>query len=381
MINPTTIPLGLYVHIPWCVKKCPYCDFNSHVQLEIPWQKYCDALLEDLQKDYAICSERQVSSIFFGGGTPSLMPGGMFKILMDGIRARVNLKAGAEITIEANPGSVDAEKFLAFVDAGANRLSIGAQSFRNDQLALLGRVHRVDAIMKSYVIARSAGFSNINLDLMHSLPNDSPDGSMSDLAQAIKLEPEHISWYELTIEEGTAFAHKPPRRPAHEGIVENHDAGVTRLSEADYSQYEVSAYARSGRVCQHNLNYWQFGDYIGIGAGAHGKITRGQDIVRTVKRRNPTSYTAGVAQDNHTEPELRLDDSDLVSDFMINALRLETGFPKNLFSERTGLAWTDIEDLLEPAVTKKLLVTTKDMVKPSDLGKRFLNDLQMMFCP
>lgn len=379
MTASLNIPLSLYVHVPWCIKKCPYCDFNSHVQNEPPWRDYVDALLVDLEKEYASCAGRRIETIFFGGGTPSLMPGGVFGDLMRGIGARIELDPGCEITLEANPGSVDADNFDAYYQAGVNRLSIGAQSFRNKQLELLGRVHKVDAIMKTYLIAQSIGFENLNIDLMHSLPNDSVSGALSDLKQAIALRPNHLSWYELTIEQGTGFENKPPLRPAHEEIIEQHELGIDTLATAEYQRYEVSAFAQAGFECKHNLNYWQFGDYIGIGAGAHGKITTDESVYRTEKRINPMSYLKTVMHDDHAKPRRTLAKSDLITDFMINAFRINRGFTSELFETRTGLSFEEIADQLTVAQEKKLISYSDNAVLPTEHGLRFLNDLQLLF--
>ena len=379
MAVPLNIPLSLYVHVPWCIKKCPYCDFNSHVQNEPPWRDYVDALLVDLEKEYASCADRQIETIFFGGGTPSLMPGEAFGDLMRGIGARVEMDPECEITLEANPGSVDADNFNAYYEAGVNRLSIGAQSFRNKQLALLGRVHKVDAIMKTYLVAQSIGFENLNIDLMHSLPNDTTGGALSDLKQAIALRPKHLSWYELTIEPGTGFEKKPPLRPDHEQIIEQHELGIDTLAMAEYQRYEVSAFAQAGFECKHNLNYWQFGDYIGIGAGAHGKITTNDSVYRTEKRLNPMSYLKGVVHDDHAKPQRPLAKSDLITDFMINAFRINRGFTSDLFETRTGLSFDEIAEQLTVAREKKLINCSEGVVLPTEHGLRFLNDLQLLF--
>lgn len=375
-----TTPLSLYVHIPWCIKKCPYCDFNSHEQTDPPWDEYIDALLDDLVRESTHCAGRSVETIFFGGGTPSLMPGDKFRRLMQGISERAPIAAAAEITLEANPGTVDADNFEAYWQAGVNRLSIGAQSFRNKQLESLGRVHRVDAIMKTVLIARSIGFENLNIDIMHSLPNDDEQGCLMDIRQAIKLSTPHISWYELTLEEGTAFARKPPFRPLHEEIINAHEHGVSLLAVEEFSSYEVSAYAKPGFVCRHNLNYWQFGDYIGIGAGAHGKVSEPDGIFRTEKRLNPNSYLKGVKSDDHSMPRRKLTNNDLVTDFVLNAFRLTDGFDETLFESRTGLDIRAIKEPLQRAEDKQLIIRRAGRISPTALGSRFLNDLLLLFC-
>lgn len=379
MVLSSSIPLSLYVHIPWCVKKCPYCDFNSHEQLAPPWEEYVDALLDDLEKEAVSLDGRTINTIFFGGGTPSLMPAKPFSRLMAGIQKRVSLDPAAEVTLEANPGTSDADNFDAYFNAGVNRLSIGAQSFRNRQLELLGRVHRVDAIMKTILIARSIGFENINVDLMHSLPEDTVEGSLADLRHAIKLSAPHISWYELTLEDNTPFQRHPPARPLHETIIEAHSVGTELLETEDYVAYEISAYAQENSECRHNLNYWQFGDYIGIGAGAHGKITDENGVYRTEKRRSPNSYMKGVRNDDHCAPKRLLDDAQLVSDFAINAFRLTQGFDEDLFEQRTGLAINKIDSQLELAEQKHFLTRENGVIKPTVLGLQFLNELQILF--
>ncbi len=379
MVLSSSIPLSLYVHIPWCVKKCPYCDFNSHEQLAPRWEEYVYALLDDLEKEAVSLDGRTINTIFFGGGTPSLMPAKPFSRLMAGIQKRVSLDPAAEVTLEANPGTSDADNFDAYFNAGVNRLSIGAQSFRNRQLELLGRVHRVDAIMKTILIARSIGFENINVDLMHSLPEDTAEGSLADLRHAIKLSAPHISWYELTLEDNTPFQRHPPARPLHETIIEAHSVGTELLETEDYVAYEISAYAQENSECRHNLNYWQFGDYIGIGAGAHGKITDENGVYRTEKRRSPNSYMKGVRNDDHCAPKRLLDDAQLVSDFAINAFRLTQGFDEDLFEQRTGLAINKIDSQLELAEQKHFLTRENGVIKPTVLGLQFLNELQILF--
>ena len=380
MQNFAEIPLSLYVHVPWCLKKCPYCDFNSHLNADPPWEAYVDALLADLAGESKALGERPILSIFFGGGTPSLMPGLSFKKLLAGIRERVVISESCEVSLEANPGSVDADNFRDYHEAGVNRLSIGAQSFRNPQLEQLGRIHRADAIMKTYLIARSVGFENINIDLMHSLPNDTTAGSFADLKQAIALRPEHISWYELTLEEGTNFASKPPARPRHEEIIEQHDAGVELLRGEGYTSYEVSAFAQTGFQCRHNENYWSFGDYIGVGAGAHGKISGKDGVYRTAKRRSPNSYLAGVMKGEHLDPRRKLDHNDLVCEFMLNVTRLQAGFTRQLFEQRTGLDWRMLDERLHPAAERGYLTVEAEQVHLTPMGNRFLNDVQLMFC-
>ncbi|MFP6681712.1 MAG: radical SAM family heme chaperone HemW, partial [Gammaproteobacteria bacterium] len=280
------IPIGLYVHLPWCIRKCPYCDFNSHETAgELPYSRYIDSLILDLDAELEDLDCRKLGTIFIGGGTPSLFPAGSIARLLDGIRRRVECADDMEITLEANPGAADAERFADFLAAGINRLSVGVQSFRNHQLQRLGRVHNSASARAAVSAARTAGFENINIDLMHGLPDDGPGDSLADLHEALSFEPEHLSWYQLTIEPGTAFANKPPELPDPDAIANELDAGRQLLLDVGYDQYEISAYSRPGRRARHNLNYWEFGDYIGIGAGAHGKLTSRSGVFRTEKRR------------------------------------------------------------------------------------------------
>lgn len=373
------IPLSLYIHIPWCVKKCPYCDFNSHENGAPPWRQYVQALLVDLEQSYSHCNDRLVNTIFFGGGTPSLMPGAIMATLLAGIRQRVPLAETAEVTLEANPGASDAENFQYYVDAGVNRLSIGAQSFRDEQLSLLGRIHSAEAIFSTFELAGAAGFKNINLDVMHSLPNDSAAGALKDLQQAIELQPTHLSWYELTFEEGTAFARKPPTRPQHEEIVLAHESGVSLMQQAGYCCYEVSAYARDGLLCRHNLNYWQFGDYLGVGAGAHGKISRDGRIYRSERRPSPLGYMTNLTKTSASTDLRPVPKDEIITEFMLNAFRLKEGFSLDLFEARTGINRKLIERPLATALDRCFINIEDERVVPTSLGSRFLNDLLLLF--
>ena len=367
------IPLSLYVHFPWCVQKCPYCDFNSHaVKGSIPEQEYLDALLDELDRDKPLISDRAISSIFFGGGTPSLISGAGMEYFLTELDQKVSLIPGAEITLEANPGTVDSDHFAHYQKVGINRLSIGVQSFRDQQLKQLGRIHSVDEAITAFNIARDAGFENINLDLMFGLPGDTAEGSLFDLKQAIKLKPEHISWYQLTMEPNTLFYQQRPILPADDLIWEFQEAGQPLLKEAGYHQYEISAYAREGFQCQHNMNYWKFGDYLGVGAGAHSKI-RGE---RFSKPRHPKQYLS--ESDRYIERR-SLNKQDLILEFMMNALRLNEGFSIEDFESRTSLAYSELDQFMEIALEKGLILISENHIKPSEKGHLFLNDLVEIF--
>ncbi|MCP5141212.1 MAG: oxygen-independent coproporphyrinogen III oxidase-like protein [Gammaproteobacteria bacterium] len=373
-------PLALYVHIPWCVRKCPYCDFNSHALRDDapPERAYVAALLNDLESQLPSVWGRTLSSIFIGGGTPSLFSGEAIDSLLSGVRTRMTLRPDAEITLEANPGAVEAGRFHEFRAAGVNRLSIGVQSFADAQLHALGRIHDRGQAIAAAGIARAAGFDNFNLDLMHGLPGQDIAAAMADLRQAIELGPTHLSWYQLTLEPNTLFHARPPRLPDDDTIAGIEDAGFELLAGAGYARYEVSAFARDGRRARHNLNYWSFGDYLGIGAGAHGKISDGGSgtVRRYHKAKHPTDYLAapGAEQASNT-----LDAGDLVFEFMLNALRLVDGVPRDWFAARTGLAWSCVQAAFDAAVADGLLVDDETRIRPTELGLRFLNDLQARF--
>ena len=376
------IPLALYVHLPWCVHKCPYCDFNSHAAgpEALPEQAYVEALLADLALDLPWAAGRAVTSIFIGGGTPSLFSGAAITRLLAGIRQLLPVETAAEITLEANPGTVDEAHFAAYYAAGVNRLSLGLQSLRDAQLKRLGRVHSVADSLRAVAVARAAGFTNLNLDLMFGLPGDRKGDALRDLERVIALAPEHLSWYQLTLEPGTAFGRRPPRLPSHDRIAEDTEAGVALLADAGFARYEVSAYARAGRVARHNLNYWEFGDYLGIGAGAHGKLTTAEGILRTVKRRHPSGYqkAAGTAAGRTSELS---QGGLLITEFMLNAARLSGGFARALFSARTGLPAVLLEPGIAAATARGWLAASPDHLQPTALGYRFLNDLQLLFVP
>jgi oxygen-independent coproporphyrinogen-3 oxidase len=377
--TPASIPLALYIHLPWCVRKCPYCDFNSHTTEVLPETAYVDALLRDLDADLPLLTERPVQSIFFGGGTPSLFSGAAIRRVLEGTAARVTLAPNAEITLEANPGTVDEAHFAAYREAGVNRLSLGVQSLQDEALTRLGRVHGAADARRAVAVARRTGFDNLNIDLMYGLPEQTPGGMLDDLQDALALEPTHLSWYQLTLEPGTAFARRPPVLPASDRIADEAEAGLELLAKAGFMRYEVSAYAREGAQCWHNLNYWRFGDYAGLGAGAHGKLTTPEGLLRTRKRIHPQAYLkdAGASAREITA----VAGEDLVIEFMLNALRLSAGFELGLFTARTGLPVRALEPALGEAIRRGWLTSDHGQVAPTALGYRFLNDLQLLFLP
>lgn len=369
--------VGLYVHLPWCVRKCPYCDFNSHVpRTDIPEAAYIDALLADLDEECALNGTPEVMTVFIGGGTPSLFSPAAIERLLEGIASRCRLAVGAEITLEANPGSSEAARFSGFRAAGVNRLSIGIQSFDDACLTALGRVHNAVESRAAIDAAAKAGFTNVNLDLMFGLPGSNERGAMRDLDAALGYAPAHLSWYELTLEPGTPFAARPPPLPRDDQVDAIYTAGRARLAEAGYEHYEISAHARPERQAQHNLNYWRYGDYIGIGAGAHGKRTVAGQVLRRVKTRHPQRYM----NDRETE-QLVIEVPDTVIEFMLNALRLKSGFTFELLRKRAGVGPEDasIAGPLAEAIAQEWLIRADEGVRPTELGYRFVTDLQMLF--
>jgi putative oxygen-independent coproporphyrinogen III oxidase len=389
-------PLTLYIHIPWCVRKCPYCDFNSHgVKEDIPEGQYIDALLADLEQDLPLVWGRQVSAIFIGGGTPSLFsPEGLERLLSQ-IRARIPFNPGTEITLEANPGTVEQSRFEGFRAAGINRLSIGVQSFADAQLQALGRIHSAAEACRAIEAAFRAGFDNINLDLMFGLPGQSMADAQADVKQAIVLNPTHISYYQLTIEPNTLFHARPPALPDDERIWDMQTRGLELLAQHGYQQYEISAYARGNRQCVHNRNYWRFGDYLGIGAGAHGKISDAQHqrITRLAKTRHPQQYLqsmGGEARKQYLQSmggEARIASRKLLSaqdaafEYMLNALRLVEGVAVEDFEAHTGLPFSAIESSLKLAQQRELLQPESSRIRPTAQGRRYLNDLLEIFLP
>lgn len=377
-------PLSLYIHIPWCLRKCPYCDFNSHGRpTALPERDYVTALLSDLDREAERTAERTIETVFIGGGTPSLFAPESIARLLCGVAERVTLSDTAEITLEANPGTVEAVKFRGFRAAGINRLSLGIQSFDDRMLQRLGRVHDGAEALRAVDIARAAGFDNLNLDLMFGLPAQDVAAALADLTTAIGLGPEHVSWYQLTLEPGTAFFKQPPVLPDDETTWQIQQQGQCALAEAGYRQYEVSAYARDGRQCRHNLNYWHFGDYLGIGAGAHGKITDGLQgrVVRTAKVRSPEVYLGlRTGTDAPTsEHEIVADERRL--EFLMNQLRVRAGFREEAFPLCTGLPLDALEPALSGCVADGLLEREHGVIRCSEHGWQFLTDVLGRFAP
>ncbi|MGD8558717.1 MAG: radical SAM family heme chaperone HemW [Gammaproteobacteria bacterium] len=385
MLNlKTPPPLSLYVHIPWCVKKCPYCDFNSHpLRDTIDENRYLEALLRDLEQGLERIWGRRVVSVFIGGGTPSTMSPDFYDQLLSALRARLMLNADAEITLEANPGTVDMERFQGFRAAGINRLSIGVQSFNDTQLQQLGRIHSGNEAQAALEAARAAGFDNINLDLMYGLPGQTRDDAIQDIKRALQLAPEHLSYYQLTIEPNTLFASQPPALPDDDERWDMQVQAQQLIGEQDYHQYEVSAYAKPGRQCMHNRNYWEFGDYLGIGAGAHSKLTdvNAQSVVRLAREKHPRDYMTKALEASPLIEEKTLSRGDLPLEFMMNALRLSEGFSTQMFEERIGLPITVAGDALQQAEQKELIQWDIHTIKPTERGFRFLDDLVAMFLP
>ena len=377
-------PLSLYVHFPWCVRKCPYCDFNSHALKDdapIPEERYLDAVVRDLELSLPLVWGRRVHSVFIGGGTPSLMSAAGFDRLLADIRARLPLEADAEITLEANPGTFEAERFAAYRASGANRLSVGIQSFNPRHLTALGRIHDGEEARRAATIARDV-FGNFNLDLMYALPGQTPEELRADLETALSFEPTHLSVYHLTLEPNTVFAKFPPQLPDDDAAADMQALVEQTLADAGYEHYETSAYARPRARAAHNINYWRFGDYLGIGAGAHGKVSFPDRVLRTEKPRNPESYMAAceAAMDASAIGETRLPvAAELPFEFMMNALRLTEGFETRLFSERTGLAISHVTRALDAAEARGLVERTLTHTRPTMRGRLFLNDLLQMF--
>jgi len=378
-------PLSLYIHIPWCVRKCPYCDFNSHTEESFQEAAYVQQLLADLEQDLTFVQGRELRSIFFGGGTPSIFSAQAIAAILQGVQQHIPFAEDMEITLEANPGTAEAEKFAGFRAAGVNRLSIGVQSFSAQHLQALGRIHDGNEAMRAVVMAKAAGFSRINIDLMHGLPKQTVDEALADLQCAIDLGVTHISWYQLTIEPNTVFYRQPPTLPVDEVLWDIQQAGLALLQNNGFQQYEVSAFAREvngeSQACRHNMNYWQFGDYLGIGAGAHGKITlRAENkIVRYHKTRIPKHYlqhqAAVLAEQN------AIAEKDVAFEFMLNALRLRDGVPAPLFTERTGLPLAAIDAVWNALCDQGLLAPDKHRLVASEKGFLFLNDVLTAFMP
>nr|WP_136250231.1 radical SAM family heme chaperone HemW [Ningiella ruwaisensis] len=381
----TAIPLSLYIHVPWCVQKCPYCDFNSH-QLKggIPEAEYVAHLLDDLEADIPLISDgpklRTIQSIFIGGGTPSLLSPYAMRTLLDGVKARVPLAQDAEITMEANPGTVESERFSGFKQAGVNRISIGVQSFQPQHLKILGRIHDAQQASSAIAYAKDLNLRSFNTDIMHGLPEQSLENALSDLRHSISAQAPHISWYQLTIEPNTLFHSKPPKLPEDDVLWDIQIAGAQLLAENGYEQYEISAYAKTGHQSQHNLNYWRFGDYLGIGCGAHGKITDTSDssILRTEKVKHPKGYMD--LSKPYMYKKHQVADDDLAFEFFMNRFRLLEPCPVNEFEKCTGRRLNDEEQKrINIAVDKGLLLEDNDVWQVSELGRRYLNSLLSEF--
>lgn len=376
-------PLSLYVHIPWCVQKCPYCDFNSHaLKTELPELDYIDALIDDLETDLMayqlVNGQRPLHSIFIGGGTPSLISPAEIGRLLAAIESRIPFSDNIEITMEANPGTVEAGRFEGYRQAGVNRISIGIQSFQDDKLQRLGRIHGRDEAIKAIELAKSAELNSFNTDLMHGLPDQSITDAISDLKQAIALDPPHLSWYQLTIEPNTLYYSKPPTLPDDDDLWDIFEQGHALLTAAGYQQYEISGYSKPGKQCQHNLNYWRFGDYLGIGCGAHGKISFDDGrIIRTVKVKHPRGYLQ--TNKPYLSEQNTVTDSERPFEFFMNRFRLLEACPKQDFIDRTGLPLTSIEANIDWAIEQNYLLDNGDQWQITEHGKLFLNDLLAAF--
>jgi putative oxygen-independent coproporphyrinogen III oxidase len=375
--------LALYIHMPWCVRKCPYCDFNSHqLKSAQPDASYVDALLRDFEAELPLVSTRRIDTVFFGGGTPSLFAPEEFDRLLRALRQRIRFSHDAEITLEANPGTIERGRFEGYRDAGINRVSLGAQTFSPAALEGLGRIHTADDTHRAVAELRAAGIENFNLDLMYALPHQTLEEAVTDVTIACALRPTHISYYQLTLEPGTVFFTRPPPLPDDESAWRIQIECQRLLSAAGYEQYEVSAYARPGFQCRHNLNYWLFGDYVGLGAGAHGKLTLQlpQKVLRTAKPKQPRDYQDRIAKSIAPIGERNLVAmADLTFEFMLNALRLNAGFADGLFEARTGLPVNAFEPAMSQARIRGLVESANNGWRPTDLGRRFLNDLQAGF--
>ena len=374
-----TIPLSLYVHFPWCIQKCPYCDFNSHtLRGELPEREYRTVLLNDLQRELELSSGK-IQTIFFCGGTPSLIDPDTIHGVINTVQSQNRLASTAEITLEANPGSADTSRFEGYRSAGVNRLSIGIQSLNNSNLKNLGRIHSSNQGIEAIEIGRTAGFKNINLDMMFGLQNQTHKSAKEDISALIALEPEHISYYQLTLEPNTAFHNAPPKLPYDDDIVDMQDAGLALLAEHQFERYEVSAFAKKGYQSQHNLNYWLFGDYIAIGAGAHGKVTTQGEIIRYSKPRHPKRY---LEKPVPLRSDVRLPDlQNTIFEFLLNALRLPNGFSETVFTQRTGITLDKLTPRLKRPISKGLISHQNGRVKTTSTGFTYLNELLEYFLP
>ncbi len=377
-------PLALYVHLPWCVRKCPYCDFNSHqAPSELPAKDYVDALLADLELDLPLVWGRTVQSIFFGGGTPSLFSAKWIERLIAGFRARLRVSPQAECTLEANPGTTEHDSFSAYRDAGINRVSLGVQSFNDELLQRLGRIHGSAEIETAVESIHTAGISNFNIDLMYALPGQSTNEALDDIRRAIHCAPSHLSFYQLTIEPNTAFHASPPKLPDEDTAWDMQEQCGELLLESGFRQYEISAWARAGFRCRHNLNYWRYGDFLGIGAGAHSKLTlpAEQSVRRRVRHRHPDVWLKAMQSGEWLADDRLIGEEERVFEFFLNQLRLYDGVRKDQFTPRTGVGWNRISARLEKAIERGVLQDSCGMLKPTALGWRFSNEIQAMFLP
>lgn len=378
-LDAARIPLSLYLHFPWCVRKCPYCDFNSHaLRGDVPESAYIDALLRDLAFDldqHPELPQRPIRSIFMGGGTPSLFSGRALGGLLAALSQRLSFADDIEITLEANPGTIDEAHFADYRTAGINRLSIGVQSMDAAQLKRLGRIHDPDAVRSAVAVARRAGFDNLNLDLMFALPEQTPEQADADLVAALALEPEHLSYYQLTLEPNTEFAARPPPLPADDEAWTMQQQGLQRLAAAGFARYEVSAYARSGRQARHNLNYWRFGDYLGLGAGAHAKLSDSAGVRRRARHKHPKAYLDRAGSAEMIQEDRIVSAGELVFEFCMNALRLDAGFGWDEFEHRTGLPSSVLRAALAGPAAQALVVADDTGLRPTPLGLQHLNTL------
>jgi len=377
-------PLGLYIHIPWCVRKCPYCDFNSHkAEGSFNEVDYVNALLLDLDREQPFIDDRPIETVFLGGGTPSLFSGEAIDAILSGFRSRLNLSKDAEITLEANPGTAEQKKFEAFRSAGINRLSLGVQSFQTLKLQRLGRIHGQEEALEALRLAKKVGFEAINLDLMFGLPDQTLEDALMDVETAIGLSPTHISYYQLTLEPNTVFHKYPPRLPGEERTWAIQEAAQELLAESGYGHYEVSAYAKMGRQCRHNVSIWEFGDYLGIGAGAHGKISFPKEgvIVRTTKIRHPQHYVDAAQEGKSLGSRATIETKDLPFEFLMNALRLRSGFSRGLFEARTGLSMEVLEPTLRDLKEEGLLEKSREEIRCTSSGFNFLDTILQRFLP
>lgn len=377
-------PLSLYVHLPWCVRKCPYCDFNSHaVKGELPADEYIDALFRDLEQDLPLVWGRTVQSVFFGGGTPSLFSAPQVERMVSGFRGLLNIAPGAEVTLEANPGTTERDSFSAYRDAGINRVSLGVQSFDDGMLQAIGRIHGRREVERALDSIRRSGIKNFNLDLMYALPGQTLEAALEDLRLALAAGPLHLSHYQLTLEPNTAFHANPPPLPGEDLAWTMQEACAELLEAGGFGNYEISAWARPGQECRHNLNYWQYGDFLGIGAGAHGKITlaSGQEVRRRVKRRHPKAWMESAMRADVLAEDKIVSASERVFEFFLNQSRLKGGILKSQFPPRTGLPWSEVVDRVDLAVGKGLLEDRGSRLAPTAVGWRFVNEIQAIFLP